>query len=618
MMAGETKAPFSDEDWVFEIKWDGYRAIADCRKKDSSLYSRNAISFAEKYPLLFKEMKQISTPMILDGEIVVLNEKGKPDFQQLQSYNPDDGLSLVYYVFDILNYKGKDVTDKTLLERKTLLQKVLPKSDSIVYCDHVENDGEDFFREMIKQNLEGMIAKRKDSLYKPGDRSKNWLKIKHQLIDEAIIAGFTKPEGSRNYFGSLVLGQYKGSKLIYVGHTGTGFNTNTLKELHNKMQPHISDTNPFKTKIPVNNTVTWLEPKLVANIHYSELTNNGVMRHPVFHGLRIDKTVTDMKKEASPEKKIVTKKAVVAKEKDKPDSIKADGSNLSFTNTNKVFWPEDGITKGDLIAYYNAVYPYIIPYLKNRPQSMRRNPNGITDAGFFQKNVGESSPNWLKTITLYSESANRDIEYLLCNDKATLLYMANLGCIELNPWNSTTKYPDNPDYLVLDLDPSDKNSFSDVIEVALLVKDLLDKAGTDCYCKTSGATGLHIYVPLGGKYSYDEARLFAELVAHRIVEKAPELTSIERTIKNRKYKLYVDYLQNKRGQTLASAYSVRPKPGATVSTPLDWKEVKKGLLPQQFTIQNTVKRLEKKGDLFQPVLGKGINMKACLKKLEKL
>ena len=249
---------------------------------------------------------------------------------------------------------------------------------------------------------------------------------------------------------------------------------------------------------------------------------------------------------------------------------------------------------------------------------MRRTPNGIVDNGFFQKDVGDTAPEWAKTVSLYSESNDKDINYLICDNKATLLFMANLGCIELNPWNSTLKKIENPDYLILDLDPSEKNTFDDVVQTAKIVKKLLDKAGADAYCKTSGATGLHIYVPLGAKYSYDEGRLFAELIANLTVEEAPELVTIERSIDKRNNKLYIDYLQNKRGQTLASAYSVRPKPGATVSAPLEWKEVKKGLHPSQFTIKNMIARIEKKGDLFKPVLGKGINLKACIDKLQKL
>ncbi|WP_153796512.1 non-homologous end-joining DNA ligase [Foetidibacter luteolus] len=303
-----------------------------------------------------------------------------------------------------------------------------------------------------------------------------------------------------------------------------------------------------------------------------------------------------------------------AKKEDKAVTI--EGKKLQLTNLQKLYWEEEKITKGDVIDYYSKIYRYIIPYLKDRPQSMKRNPNGIKDEGFFQKDMRGEAPEWADTIELYSESANKHIDYFLCNNKASLIYMANLGCIEINPWNSRTKSLDNPDYIIMDIDPSEKNSFDDVIEVAKAVKTVLDKAGAAAFLKTSGASGMHVYVPLGAKYDYDHARAFAELVAHLTVELLPNLTTTERSLSKRpKNKLYVDYLQNRKGQTLASAYSLRPRPGATVSTPLEWKELKKGLHPSKFTIQTIFKRLDAKGDIFKPVLGKGVDMRKCLKNL---
>jgi bifunctional non-homologous end joining protein LigD len=296
--------------------------------------------------------------------------------------------------------------------------------------------------------------------------------------------------------------------------------------------------------------------------------------------------------------------------------IRVDGHDVKLTNQNKLYFPKDGITKGQVVAYYNSISKYILPYLKDRPESLKRNPNGIEDKGFYHKDAAEDAPSFVDSITLYSEGARKDIDYILCNNKATLLYMNNLGCIEVNPWCSRTKSLDNPDYLVLDLDPSDKNTFNQVIDTALAVKEILDKAGAVGYCKTSGASGLHIYVPLAAKYDYDQARMFAELVAHHAQELVPKFTTLERSLNQRKGRLYIDYLQNKRGQTLASVYSMRPVPGATISTPLEWKEVKHGLHPSDFTMETLPKRLEKKGDLFKPVLGKGIDMVKCLKKME--
>jgi bifunctional non-homologous end joining protein LigD len=615
MLAGETRSPFSNDKWIFEIKWDGYRAIAECGLKHPLLYSRNAISFEEKYPRIYNAVRAIKTRMVLDGEIVVFNEDGNPDFQKLQYYSHYEHLPMYYYVFDILQYKGKEVMSLPLVERKALLSKVLPKSDVIRYCDHVENDGATFFEVMQQRNMEGMIAKLKTSKYVPGTRTTNWLKIKHQHTEEVIIAGYTDPKGARQYFGALVLGKYEKGELVYVGHSGTGFDKTLLKESYNKFQPYLTDENPFGRRVPLNNNVTWLRPHFVANIRYSELTREGIMRHPVFQGLREDKTIEDMRKTNTSANNATNKQVLSPKDKSTQEKqlIK---TKVELTHLDKAYWPDEHITKGDLIDYYNAVYKYIIPYLRNRPQSMKRTPNGITGQSFFQKDVKEIAPNWAKTITLPADNNEKEIEYLLCNDRDTLLYMVNLGCIEINPWNSTTNHLDNPDYVVIDLDPSEKNSFMDVITTANVIKEIMDRAGATSYCKTSGSTGLHIYIPLGAKYTYDESRLFAELIANLAVQQIPEIATVERPLSKRHDKLYIDFLQNKKGQTLAAPYSARPKPGATVSMPLEWGEVKPGLQIADFTIKNALQRIEQKGDLFKPVLGKGINLQACLKKIE--
>jgi bifunctional non-homologous end joining protein LigD len=297
------------------------------------------------------------------------------------------------------------------------------------------------------------------------------------------------------------------------------------------------------------------------------------------------------------------------------NKITAGGNLVTITHPDKIYWPDEDITKGDLVNYYNSISKYILPYLKNRPQSLRRNPNGIRDKGFFHKDAGHNTPEWVETISLGSESARRNIEYILCNNQATLLYLNNLGCIELNPWNSRVAKLDYPNYMVLDLDPSDENSFEQIIDAANVVKEILDQAGSPAYCKTSGASGLHIYVPLKAQYTYDDISSFSEIIVRMTEEQLPDTTTTERPLNKRKGRIYLDYLQNKKGQTLASVYSARPKPGATVSAPLSWKEVKHGLHPSQFTIHNLQKRLNKTGDLFSGVLTEKINLKKCLRNL---
>lgn len=300
---------------------------------------------------------------------------------------------------------------------------------------------------------------------------------------------------------------------------------------------------------------------------------------------------------------------------EKEKVLRVNGHKVTITNPQKLYWPDEKITKGDVVSYYNAVYPYIIRYLRDRPESLRRNPNGIRDEGFFQKDAGDAAPSWVKSVKLRAESVNKNIDYIVCNDKATLLYLNNLGCIELNPWNSRIGHLDNPDYLVIDIDPSDENSFDQVIEAAQVVKEVCDEAGALACCKTSGATGLHIYIPLHAAYTYEQVRMFAEIIATMTHEHLPETTTVERSLYKRHGRIYLDHLQNKKGQTLACAYSLRPREGATVSAPLQWKEVKKGLHPSKFTMRSILPRLEKTGDLFRDTLTKKINLQKCLKNL---
>lgn len=639
MLATASDVPFNDKEWVFEIKWDGYRAITEKKGKQIRFYSRNGLTFNELYPEVAHELTKLKKDCVLDGEIVVLNEEGKPSFQKLQQFDDNRDLPILYYVFDCLSYDGKDITDLPLLERKKFAKKALPKSNVILYSDHVEEEGEKFFSEIIKiDGLEGMMAKRADSTYDEGRRTRSWLKIKLVNTQEAVIAGYTAPRESRKYFGALILGVYHKKKLRYIGHSGTGFTDKMLKELHAKLQPLVIDDSPFDEKVPVNAAVTWVEPELVCNVKFSELTDDGIMRHPVFMGLRIDKEADEVdhvdepvKTKTTSAKKTPTAKKAAAKKfsrkgskasndigtsKENERLVTVDGHELKLTNQNKIFWPDEKYTKGDVLAYYNKVADYILPYLIDRPQSLKRNPGGIADKGFYHKDAGDKAPDWVKSVEIYSESGNKTIDYILCNNKATLLYLNNLGCIEINPWNSRIQKPDNPDYLIMDIDPSEKNTFNQVVDVALVIKEILDKAGCTSYCKTSGATGMHIYIPLQGRYTYDQARPFSEVIANLAQEQLSDFTTVERPLNQRKGRIYIDFLQNRRGQTLSSVYSIRPVPGASVSTPLLWKEVKHGLSPLDFTIKTIHKRLDKVGDLFANVLTDKNDLRKCIDRLE--
>jgi bifunctional non-homologous end joining protein LigD len=627
MLAKETNKPFSDNKWVYEMKWDGFRAISELDGSEVELYSRNGNSFNHAYPAVYNALKKLNLNAVLDGEIIVLNENGQPDFQKLQLYRSVGGYAIEYRVFDILYLNGNNLCSRPLIERKKLLKSALPENDVVKYSDHILGEGERFFSLAVEKDLEGIIAKSAESTYMPGARTSSWLKIKNHKSQEAIICGFTQPTGSRKYFGALVLGIYNGNELRYAGHSGSGFNQVTLREVYAQLEPLITSRSPFATKIKTNATVTWIKPKLVCEIKFSEWTRDGLMRHPIFLRMRKDKkpsdvTISAVKPIAPPDK---TEEPAAKKSGPKNNGEKKTGEErkigrvkVRLTNASKIFWPEEKITKGAVIDYYQEVAKYILPFLKNRPQSLKRTPNGIYDSGFFHKNAGDEAPAWVKTKTFYSESASRDIDYILCNDAATLAYMNNLGCIEINPWHSTVQHPDHPDYIIIDIDPADKNTFEQVIETAHVVHEVLEEAGVASYCKTSGATGLHVYIPAKHKYTYDQVKDFSELVCMITQQRLPKFTSMERNLKKRgNNMIYLDHLQNRRGQTISCVYSLRPKPGAPVSMPLEWKELKKGLHPADFNIRNALKRIQKKPQQFTEVLGSGFNLLKALRSLDK-
>lgn len=611
MLAKETEEAFNDKDWIFEIKWDGYRAIADLTKGDPMLYSRNGNDFTTTFPIIVKALKNLKANAVLDGEIVVLNEHGFPDFQKIQNYDQTTNFPLHYYVFDLLSLNGHSLIEEPLVERKKLLQMLVGKNDQIRYSDHIVGSGKEFFEAAMQKDLEGIMAKKADSLYFSGKRTSEWLKIKGHKTTEAIIVGYTKPTGSRKYFGSLVLAVKEGKELRHVGQAGTGFDARLLSDIFDLLQP-IKQSQPIlKEKILVKEAVTWVKPIFICEIKFTEWTTERKLRHPVFLRLRNDKSIKEVNMENSkPIKHTVNR--------NEESEIHIGKKIVKITNREKLYWPIEKITKGMLIEYYQSIAAYILPFLKDRPQSLKRNPNGIKDEGFYHKDAGENVPDFVKTFKVKSESTDKEIDYIVCNDKATLAYLNNLGCIELNPWHSTIKKPDKPDYIIIDIDPSDKNTFEQVIEVANCFKKILDKAGAKAYCKTSGATGLHIYIPAGKKYDYEEVKNFAQLLCLIVSDELPLFTTMERNLKKRgNKKIYLDYLQNRRSQTIASVYSVRPKTGATVSMPLLWREVKKGLNPGDFTIHNSLNRIKKNPSIFKAVLGKGINIKSCLVKLQK-
>lgn len=613
MLAKISEEAFDKKGWLFEIKWDGYRAIADIRNR-IQLYSRNGVDFSSKFPEIALGLGEQKHEMVLDGEIVAYDENGYPSFQSIQNFD-DEKTAIIYHVFDLLWLNGHPTISLGLEERKELLAEALIETQHIKYLDHIEEDGIAFFKQIKKMNLEGMMAKKKNSTYDIGHRSNNWLKIKHLNHADVYIMGYTKPKGSRKHFGALILGVKQNKGFVHAGNVGSGFDEKTLKDLFNQMQPLVTKENFFVNKRKPATNEIYIKPDLLAQIKFTEKTEKGQFRHPVYLGLREDLL------ESAPMRglKVVKRNPLETVEKTKVSQLYPHHFEVNISNPSKIYWPDSEITKLQLIDYYQKVSAFILPHIQYRPQSMNRHPDGINGKNFFQKDAPDFLPSEIPTAKIYSESTERYIDYILCNNASTLKYMNNLGCIEINPWPSKVFHLDHPDYLMLDLDPSSENTFDEVIEVALEAHNLLNELGLTNLVKTSGSSGIHIYLPLNAQYTFGQSKDFAFLLMQELHNRIPKITTLERSLSKRPKKaIYLDYLQNRRGQTLASVYSLRPKIGASVSTPLAWEEVKTGIKPQDFNIFNVPDRLNQYGDLFADILGKGIDMLEAMEKLEGL
>ncbi len=597
MLATLGSSAFTNQDWLYELKWDGYRAIAEIVKGKVKLYSRNNLNFNTDYPEIVSQLSAINATVILDGEIVAVDKKGVSRFQLLQSKKKNPGQKIIYYVFDILYFDKFDLRSATLVKRKEILNKIIIP-DQVIRISETFEDGVSLFSSAKKLGFEGIIAKKKTSKYVLG-RSNEWLKIKALNESEFVLGGYTFPQGTRKGFGSILLGEYEKNKLVFRGHVGTGFDDNTISELKIQMDKHATIKSPFAANpfLERSNVKRWIKPKLVAQVRFSERTKDRILRHPVFIGLRKDKEPAE-----------VTKQTAIH------SPFSSSLPEQEFTHMNKIYWPRDNYAKKDLLEYYNSIGDIMLPYLVDRPQNLNRHPNGIDGESFYQKDFDQSHPDFVVQKRIYSKSAKRFIDYVLCQNKETLLFLANLGCIEINAWNSRIDSLDKPDYVLFDLDPVE-TSFANVVKVAQALREMFGIARIESFCKTSGKRGLHIYIPLQPKYSFEQARMFAELISVKLQEKLPNLISLERDPDKRRGKVYIDYLQNRKGQTTACVYSVRPVDGAAVSTPLKWEEVNSKLNPKNFHIKNILKRIDKVGDLWKDMLGRGISIEKALKSI---
>lgn len=642
MLATLVDKPVEEDGWLYEVKWDGFRAIAYLNKERVEIRSRNNKNFNEKFYPVFKALKEWSVNAVIDGEIIVINNQGLPDFNALQTWRSEADGQLIYYMFDILWLEGHNLMKVPLSERKKVLDQITPEEGICRHSQNFDVTGSAFFALADKMGLEGIIAKKEDSPYLPDARTKTWLKIKTQKHQEAVIGGYTRNENSSRKISSLLMGMFENGELVSTATVGTGFTGKMQDQIIKKLKPLEIPVCPFKVMPEFNKPsrfrpnppkaeVTWVKPELVAEITYRTVASDGTLRHPSFKGLREDKdatkvvwenptpteAVTDEENFLSIPKPSGRERKSLLNPSDETQVRNLAGKDLKFTNLSKIFWPEERITKRDMLNYYYQMVPYILPYLKDRPQTLNRYPNGIYHSSFYQKDVTGKVPGWIKTHAYYSQTDKREKQFMVCSDEASLLYIANLGCIEMNPWSSRTDSPDNPDWCIIDLDPAE-TTFEQVIEAAQITKQVVDAVGVPSFCKTSGSTGLHIYIPLNPGSTYEDSKELGRAIVKVVHKEIPGYTSIERLTSKRNGKMYLDFLQNRPQATVAGPYSLRPKPGATVSMPLHWEEVKKGLKIHDFTIHNAVKRVKELGDIFSGVLGKGIKADKVKERLEKV
>ncbi|HET7292531.1 MAG TPA: DNA ligase D [Vicinamibacteria bacterium] len=616
MLAEQRDAPFTAPGWLFELKYDGYRLLAEKDGDAARLLFRRGSEATAVFPEIARAVSGLPfARFVLDGEVVVLDGDARPRFQLLQQRallqrsadiaRASGELPATLYVFDLVGFEDFDLRPLPLVERKRLLRGILPRRGPLRYADHVAEQGEAFYGEVARLRLEGLLAKRADSSYR-GGRSPHWLKVRVDRSDDFVVVGMSPPEGLRTGFGALHVATHVDGALVYAGRVGSGFDEKELRESAARLLAFRRATPACAGPVPKGSEQLWVEPREVVEVRYKEWTGDHLLRQPVFLRFRDDKRPEECVRE-EPAKAEATP----------PASSPAPERRVPFSNLDKVFWPEEGYTKGDLIEFYRAVAPWLLPFLKDRPLVLTRYPDGIGGKNFFQKDAPGFVPEWIRTERMWSENAQREIDYFVCDDLETLLYLANLGTIPLHIWSSRVRTLQNPDWTILDFDPKGA-PFEHVVRLAREARALCDAMELPSFPKTSGATGLHVLIPLGRQLTYEQSRSLAELLARVITARHPDIATVARNPASRGGKVYVDFLQNGHGRLLVAPYSVRPRPGATVSTPLAWSEVSKALDPARFTIRTLPPRLEKKGDLLAGLLAKAPDLGRALARLAAL
>jgi bifunctional non-homologous end joining protein LigD len=686
-LASLSEKPFSNPDWLFEVKWDGVRGIAYLASGEVSVRSRAGREIALEYPEVRDLGNQLdATEAIVDGELVALDSAGRSIFQKLQNRagvrNPSrqllESIPATYYVFDLLYCDGYDLRKVPLEKRKDLLKQILRPSDQIRYSEHEIEKGKELFEAARQQSLEGIIGKKRNSAY-VGQRTSLWLKFKIVNELDAVVCGWTAPRRSREFFGALVLGLYDGVQLEFIGSVGTGFDYAKQKEIYERLQKLRQANSAFSDVPKLKEKIEWVQPQLVARVKFGNWTDGRRLRAPVFLAMRTDvspkdctvqvarpnevrgqenlaerldrstKSETPLGVAAEPNSKrgeppakprSATNPARSEKHTVSPAkpgetvltsgieneirkgtsenlNVEIDGHVLRLTHLNKIYFPESGMRKRDLLAYYFRVGHLMLPFLKDRPTVLRRYPNGIREKAFFQKEAPDSVPDWIERATVHSEERGGDMPYLMANNLASLIYLTNLGCIDHNPWSSRSETQDFPDYVFFDLDPTPGTPFSTVLKIAWTIYAILHSIRLSCFLKTSGASGFHIFVPLKPHYTYAQTRGFAELVGRIADNELPGLITFERTVHKRpRGKVLMDALQNARGKPLATVYSVRAYPGAPVSTPVNAAELKTDFAADRWNLNNVEQRIKKAGNLWEDFWDKRQSLSEALELLD--
>jgi len=666
MQATLAENAFSSPGWYFEPKMDGVRALAFVDGDRVRLMSRRGIDQTKQYPAVVESLRGQTERLVLDGEIVALDERGVPSFQAIQRRlgltrqseieRLEAEIPVYYYVFDLLWAGGYDLRPGRLRDRKALLAQLLLPDAAVNLLEHFETDGEDAYRAAVEHGLEGVVAKRRDSTYESGRRSKSWLKIKATLEDDFVVGGFSGGSGGRaRTFGALLVGQCDDEgRLVYAANVGSGFDDRTLASLKKRLEALATDESPFEVMEPGSTrfsrpkdvAITWVRPELVATVKFSEWTADGHLRGPSFLGLRDDKAPADVHREiatAAPVAASPVASAAVegvefvlgqlAQKKEKL-TLKVDGEKVPVTNLDKELWPAWGdqraLTKRDLLTYLARVSPYILPHLRDRPLTLTRYPNGIGGSHFYQKHWEGRLPAFVDSVTLWSGGNAEDGDYLLCNNLATLLWLGQLAEHLPETYAGSGERFDRsrlnyPDFIVCDLDPYiysgdeakgdepelNRKAFKKTVDVALWLKELLDSLSLSSFVKTTGKTGLHIYVPILRRLDYDVVRAAAETIGRFLLRAHPRDITMEWSTGKREGKIFFDHLQNTKGKTLASIYSPRPQPWAGVSMPLRWEELR-DVYPADFTILTAPGRLAEVGDLWANILDEKHDLGAML------